>query len=77
MADFIDSTAFNFEQGQRARKLFAAVLDALQLKSPANRIAIDGRSAAAQPAPMLDMRACTIRATSLSTATGGSIPLIT
>src|ERR1700712_1924010 len=26
MADFIDSTAFNFEQGQRARKLFAAVV---------------------------------------------------
>ena len=26
MADFIDSTAFNYEQGQRARKLFAAVV---------------------------------------------------
>ncbi|QUS35381.1 DUF6280 family protein [Falsirhodobacter algicola] len=26
MADFIDSSAFNFEQGQRARKLFAAVV---------------------------------------------------
>jgi hypothetical protein len=26
MADFIDSTAFNNEQGQRARKLFAAVV---------------------------------------------------
>lgn len=26
MADFIDSTAFNYEQGQRARKLFAAVI---------------------------------------------------
>jgi hypothetical protein len=26
MADFVDSTAFNFEQGQRARKLFAAVV---------------------------------------------------
>ena len=26
MADFIDGTAFNFEQGQRARKLFAAVV---------------------------------------------------
>jgi len=26
MADFIDATAFNFEQGQRARKLFAAVV---------------------------------------------------
>ncbi|TAG15639.1 MAG: elongation factor P, partial [Rhodobacterales bacterium] len=25
MLDTIDSTAFNFEQGQRARKLFAAV----------------------------------------------------
>ena len=25
MADFVDSTAFNYEQGQRARKLFAAV----------------------------------------------------
>ena len=26
MLDSIDSTAFNFEQGQRARKLFAAVV---------------------------------------------------
>jgi len=26
MADFVDSTAFNYEQGQRARKLFAAVV---------------------------------------------------
>ena len=26
MADFIDSSAFNYEQGQRARKLFAAVV---------------------------------------------------
>ena len=26
MLDTIDSTAFNFEQGQRARKLFAAVV---------------------------------------------------
>ena len=26
MADFVDSTAFNFEQGSRARKLFAAVV---------------------------------------------------
>ena len=26
MADFIDGTAFNYEQGQRARKLFAAVV---------------------------------------------------
>ena len=26
MADFIDSTAFNYEQGQRARTLFAAVV---------------------------------------------------
>ena len=26
MAEFIDATAFNFEQGQRARKLFAAVV---------------------------------------------------
>jgi hypothetical protein len=26
MTGFIDSTAFNFEQGQRARKLFAAVV---------------------------------------------------
>jgi hypothetical protein len=26
MADIIDSTAFNFEQGSRARKLFAAVV---------------------------------------------------
>ena len=24
--DFVDSNAFNFEQGQRARKLFAAVV---------------------------------------------------
>ena len=26
MSDFVDSTAFNFEQGQRSRKLFAAVV---------------------------------------------------
>jgi hypothetical protein len=26
MVDFVDGTAFNFEQGQRARKLFAAVV---------------------------------------------------
>jgi hypothetical protein len=26
MRDFVDGTAFNFEQGQRARKLFAAVV---------------------------------------------------
>ena len=26
MTDFVDATAFNFEQGQRARKLFAAVV---------------------------------------------------
>jgi hypothetical protein len=26
MADFVDGSAFNFEQGQRARKLFAAVV---------------------------------------------------
>src|SRR6056297_2828372 len=26
MKDFVDGTAFNFEQGQRARKLFAAVV---------------------------------------------------
>jgi uncharacterized protein DUF6280 len=26
MADFIDSTAFNYEQGMRAKKLFAAVV---------------------------------------------------
>jgi hypothetical protein len=26
MSDFVDATAFNFEQGQRARKLFAAVV---------------------------------------------------
>ena len=26
MNDFVDGTAFNFEQGQRARKLFAAVV---------------------------------------------------
>ena len=26
MRDFIDGSAFNFEQGQRARKLFAAVV---------------------------------------------------
>lgn len=26
MADFVDSSAFNYEQGQRARKLFAAVV---------------------------------------------------
>jgi hypothetical protein len=26
MADFVDGTAFNYEQGQRARKLFAAVV---------------------------------------------------
>jgi hypothetical protein len=26
MVDFVDSTAFNYEQGQRARKLFAAVV---------------------------------------------------
>ncbi len=26
MRDFVDGTAFNFEQGQRSRKLFAAVV---------------------------------------------------
>ncbi|MCK0166253.1 DUF6280 family protein [Jannaschia sp. S6380] len=26
MTDFVDATAFNFEQGQRSRKLFAAVV---------------------------------------------------
>ena len=26
MRDFVDGSAFNFEQGQRARKLFAAVV---------------------------------------------------
>ena len=26
MSDFVDASAFNFEQGQRARKLFAAVV---------------------------------------------------
>jgi hypothetical protein len=26
MSDFVDGTAFNFEQGQRSRKLFAAVV---------------------------------------------------
>ncbi len=26
MKDFVDGTAFNFEQGQRARKMFAAVV---------------------------------------------------
>ena len=26
MMDFVDGTAFNFEQGQRSRKLFAAVV---------------------------------------------------
>ena len=36
MLDFVDGTAFNYEQGQRARKLFAAVVlaaldDAIEL----------------------------------------------
>ncbi|HQY44829.1 MAG TPA: DUF6280 family protein, partial [Paracoccaceae bacterium] len=26
MRDFVDGTAFNYEQGQRSRKLFAAVV---------------------------------------------------
>ena len=42
MADFVDSTAFNHEQGNRARKLFAAVVlaaldDAINTATVLNR----------------------------------------
>ena len=35
MTDFVDGTAFNYEQGQRARKLFAAVVLAALPTGPA------------------------------------------
>ena len=40
MTDFVDATAFNFEQGQRARKLFAAVSGLMEFVSRGVRTSV-------------------------------------